>query len=83
MTDEQLIEAGDWPAIVNRYRESLAAFCGDDVAQAALLTVYGTDWPAGLLFRPVLYAVADRLARRHRRRQRRERRQFAEYAATV
>src|SRR5262245_41975803 len=83
MTDEQLYEAGDVAALVNRYREAVAAYCGkqigddaagDDVAQAAFLKL-GTFNPT-MLLRPQLYKLAYELASEHRKRLRRERREL-------
>jgi DNA-directed RNA polymerase specialized sigma24 family protein len=94
MTDEELIQAGDLATLVARYRESLVNYLtarlrdpgiADDLGQLTFVLVYchRAKFRPGQLFRPWLYAVADRLAGRERRRVRRERRQFAEYVQLI
>jgi RNA polymerase sigma factor (sigma-70 family) len=92
MTDEELMTAGDLETLFNRYREPLAHYCrsrepaaGDDLAQAVFVRVvkHRDKFMPGMLVRPWLYGIADRLCRSHRKQQRRERQKFAEYVVAV
>jgi RNA polymerase sigma factor (sigma-70 family) len=91
MTDEELMLAGDFTMLFERYRESLTNYCrsrepavADDLVQAVFVRVvkHRDKFTSGLLFRPWLYAMADRLCVSHRRQQRRERQKFAAYVST-
>lgn len=93
MTDEELMHAGDFTTLIERYRESLAAYCaaavrdtatGDDLAQAVFLAIVDRrdEFKPGRLFRPWLYAIADATTKKHRRRQKRERQKFSDYVAS-
>jgi DNA-directed RNA polymerase specialized sigma24 family protein len=91
MTDETLMHAGDFETLFGRYREPLTNYCrsrepdaADDVVQAVCLRVvkYRDKFTPGMLYRPWVYAMADRLCRSHRKQQQRERAKFAEYVAS-